>query len=320
MEGGKGKGGQAISTRLLPERISMKSTKKIWLAIIGAAPLIVAAPGLASAAGAASSATHHSYVPASGSLRHTLPLAHPAHPFRTHPLQRSTKFNTVKSNNWSGFATYGDHFRFVSATYTIPSLNCAVSPDGSTDSEWVGLDGYTSNTVEQVGDYAVCSGGTPSYFAFYEMFPSASVSFSGVNPGDSITVSVFFTGSQWTLSFVDNTNDTAGFSTTQSCPSGSTCRNANAEIISEVPNGGPPSESLPDYGIVGFTHIAITDTASHHDNIFSPDWKNDKISEYNLSVSNGDLMQSPSKLEGGASGSGGGPGNQAFTIQAIAPN
>jgi hypothetical protein len=59
-------------------------------------------------------------------------------------------------------------------------------------------------------------------------------------------------------------------------------------------------------------------TAAHHFNIFSPDWKNDKISEYNLSVSNGHLMQSPSKLEGAVSGSGGGPGNQAFTIQAIA--
>jgi hypothetical protein len=152
------------------------------------------------------------------------------------------------------------------------------------------------------------------------MFPSASVSFSGVNPGDSITVSVFFDGSQWVLSLVDNTNGAEGFTTTQPCPSGSTCRNANAEIISEVPNGGPPSASLADYGIVGFTHIAITDTAAHHFNIFSPDWKNDKISEYNLSVSHGDLMQAPSTLEGAVSGSGGGPGNQAFTITAIAAN
>jgi hypothetical protein len=298
----------------------MKATKKIWLAIIGVTPLIVAAPALASAAGGAPSATPHSYVRAAGPLRHTLPLAHPAHPFRTHPMQHGTKFNTVKSNNWSGFATYGDHFRFVSATYTIPSLNCAISPDGSFDSQWVGLDGYTSSTVEQVGSYADCSGGTPSYFAFYEMFPSASVSFTGVSPGDSITASVFFTGSQWELSLVDNTNDSAGFSTTQSCPSGSTCRNLNAELISEVPNGGPPTATLADYGIVGFTHIAITDTAAHHFNIFSPDWKNDKISEYNLSVKNGDLMQSPSKLEGGASGSGGGSGNQAFTVQAISPS
>jgi peptidase A4-like protein len=296
-------------------RIAMKSTKKVWLAIMGSAALTVAVPGLASAAGGAPSGTHHSY--ASASLRHTLPLAHPAHAFRTHPLQRAPAFDTVKSNNWSGFATFGDHFRFVSSTYTIPSLNCGISPDPSFDSEWVGLDGFTSSTVEQAGTFAECSGGTPSYFAFYEMFPEPSVAFSDVSPGDSITAKVFFNGSQWRLTLLDNTTG-AGFDVTLSCPSGSTCKNRNAEIISETPNGGPPTASLADYGIVGFTQIAITDTAAHHFNIFSPDWSNDKIFEVDLA--NGNPMQAPSKLEGAVSGPGGGAGNQAFTVTALAPN
>lgn len=302
----------------------MKATKKFWLAITGSAALTVAVPGLASAAGGVPSGTHHSYASASASLRHTLPLAHPAHAFRTHPLQvqthalrGGTKFNTVKSNNWAGFATYGDHFRFVSSTYTIPSLNCGVSPDQSLDSEWVGLDGYTSSTVEQAGTFAECSGGTPSYFAFYEMYPAPSAAFSDVSAGDSISASVFFNGSQWELKLVDNTTG-AGFDVTLSCPSGSTCKNSNAEIISETPNGGPPTASLADYGIVGFTHIAITDTAAHHYNILSPYWTNSKIYEYDLA--NGDQMQAPSKLEGTASGTGGGSGNQAITVTAIAPN
>jgi hypothetical protein len=304
----------------------MKARKKIWLAIIGAAPLIVAAPGLAMAAAGAPSPPHHSYAPAAaGSLRHTLPLAHPAHPFRTHPLQRGgthssqhgTKFNTVSSNNWSGFATYGDHFRYVSTTYTVPSLNCSISPDGSFDSQWVGLDGYGSSTVEQTGTYAQCSGGTPSYFAFWEMFPNGSQSFGGISPGDSMTATVFYNGSQWELSLVDNT--TGGvLAETESCPSGSTCHNASAEIVSEVPNGGPPSAELADYGIVGFTHIAITDTTGHRYNILSPRWKNDKINEVDVSNHN-NLMQAPSKIEGTASGTGGGWGNQAFTDTAIAP-
>jgi hypothetical protein len=240
-----------------------------------------------------------------------------------HPQGGGTKFSTVQLNNWSGFATYGDHFRFVSATYSIPSLNCAVSPDGSFDSQWVGLDGYTSATVEQVGTYAQCSGGTPSYFAFYEMYPSGSgaVSFSGVSPGDSISVNVFYSSSasKWNLTLRDNTTPGLnGISQSLSCPSGSTCRNANAEVISEVPDGGPPAASLGDYGIVGFTQIAITDTSGHHYNFFSPYWKNDKIFEVNLA--NNDLMQAPSKLEGSQSGLGGGSGNQAFTDTAIAPN
>ena len=303
----------------------MKSRKKMWLAIIGAASLIVATPGLAMAARGAPSAAHHSYAPAAaGSLRHTLPLAHPAHPFRTHPVrrggthssQRGTKFSTVSSANWSGFATYGNHFRYVSSTYTIPSLNCSISPDGSLDSQWVGLDGYGSRTVEQTGTYAQCSGGTPDYFAFYEMYPLDAVDFTGVNPGDSITSTVYYNGSKWELTLVDNTNGGL-LAETESCPSGSTCHNASAEIVSEVPNGGPPAAELADYGIVGFTHIGITDTTGHRYNILSPRWKNDKINEVDVS-NNNHPMQAPSKLEGTATGTGGGWGNQAFTDTALA--
>lgn len=293
--------------------------KKIWLPILSAAALIIAIPGLASAGGT-HSATHHRYAaPAAASVGHKLVRAHPAHPFQTHPLRRRVKFNTVASNNWSGFAAYGDHFRFVTTTYSIPSLNCAVSPSGSFDSEWVGLDGYTSATVEQIGTDATCSGTTPEYFAFYEMYPSASVQFTGVSPGDSITASVFYSSStgKWNLKLVDNTAQ-AVLSQSLACPSGSTCNNASAEIISEVPNGGPPAASLADYGTVGFTQIAITDTSAHHYNFFSPYWKNDKIFE--VDRANNHQMQAPSKLEGSESGSGGGPGNQAFTDTAIAPN
>lgn len=290
--------------------------KKIWLAILCAVTLAIGIPGLASAGGS-HSATHHSYMSrAAASPGHELVLAHPAHPFQSHPLQSHTQFATVKSNNWSGFAVYNDHFRYVRATYSIPSLNCATSPDGSFDSEWVGLDGYTDRTVEQIGTFAECSGGTPSYYVFYEMYPSPSVTLTGVSPGDSITVSVFYSSSasKWTLKLTDNTTQ-AVTSESLSCPSGSKCWNASAEIISEVPNGGPPAASLADYGIVGFTQIGITDTAGRGDNIFSPYWKNDKIFEVD---SSGAAMQAPSTLEGSESGSGGGYGSQAFTDTALA--
>lgn len=293
--------------------------KKTWLVLPSVAMLIIGVPGLASAGGT-HSAKHHSYVsPAGASPVHKLVLTHPAHPFQTHPLRSGTKFNTVSSNNWSGFAVYGDHFRFVRATYTIPSLNCSISPDGSYDSQWVGLDGYSDKTVEQIGTYAQCSGGTPSYFGFYEMYPAPSVAFSGVSAGDSITVSVYYdrSTSHWTLKLYDNTIQ-APLTESLSCPSGSKCWNASAEVISEVPNGGPPAASLADYGTVGFTQIGIADTSGHSDNVFSPYWKNDKVFE--VDASSNHEMQEPSKLEGGRSGSGGGYGNQAFTDTAVNPN
>ena len=185
--------------------------------------------------------------------------------------------------------------------------------------QWVGLDGYTTKTVEQIGTYAQCSGGTASYYAFYEMYPAKSVSFTGVSPGDSITLSVGYDSrtAQWGLKLVD---DTAQMTIRQAlpCPSGSKCWNASAEIISEVPNGGPPAASLADYGTVGFTQIGIVDAAGHPSNIFSRHWKNDKI--YEIDAANENLMQEPGKLEGSEGGSGGGYGNQAFTDTALNPN
>ena len=74
----------------------------------------------------------------------------------------------------------------------MPFLNCAVSPGGTTptaSSAWVGLDGFTSNTVEQDGIEADCSSGSASYFAWREAFPPPSSRSFKINPGDSITAS-----------------------------------------------------------------------------------------------------------------------------------
>jgi hypothetical protein len=257
--------------------------------------------------------------PAAAARTHGLVLAHPAHPFQTHPLRGlrgRKKFSVVGSNNWSGFATYGDHFRYVHATYSIPSINCSVSPDGSFDSQWVGLDGYNSPTVEQIGTFAQCSGGTPSYYAFYEMYPQASVTYTGVSPGDSISVSVYYDAStqHWNLLLVDETAQSS-ISESATCPAGSSCKNDNAEVISEVPNGGPPTADLADYGTVGFTEIGITDTAGHRDNFLSRYWKNYKIYEVD---SSDNQMQAPGTLEGSETGTGGGYDNQAFIETALA--
>ena len=41
---------------------------------------------------------------------------------------------------------------------------------------WVGLDGYTSKSVEQLGTDSDCTNvNSPSYYAWYEMYPAASV-------------------------------------------------------------------------------------------------------------------------------------------------
>jgi Peptidase A4 family len=75
-----------------------------------------------------------------------------------------------------------------------PKASCAAGSQYA--AFWVGLDGYTSKTVEQIGTEADCSGPTPQYHAWYEVYPGAGVNFTNpVSPGDKFTGTVTSQGS-----------------------------------------------------------------------------------------------------------------------------
>jgi hypothetical protein len=213
---------------------------------------------------------------------------------------------SVASSNWSGYAVAansGVRIRFVSVNFTIPSLNCANSPLGSSGSayagHWAGLDGFNDATAEQTGVDAFCdSGGTPAYYAWYEMYPLAPVAFTGVNPGDAIHVSVYFDGSAYNLVLTDLT--TGGFiNTTQPCPSGSTCRNKSAEVITEDPGGAVAGGfDLADFGMANYTGARVTSLTGTHGTLAAQpnNWTSTEIIMQDTS---GTMMAVPSTLEGG---------------------
>ena len=64
----------------------------------------------------------------------------------------------VSSSNWAGYAATGaaGSFTSVSASWTQPTASCASGSQYA--AFWVGLDGYTSKTVEQIGTEADCTG------------------------------------------------------------------------------------------------------------------------------------------------------------------
>ena len=80
---------------------------------------------------------------------------------------------------------------YVAGSWTVPTASTKTSGYSSV---WVGIDGYSSSTVEQVGTEADVSGGTVTYYAWYEAYPSASVKIGSftVKPGDAITASVSY--------------------------------------------------------------------------------------------------------------------------------
>ncbi len=114
--------------------------------------------------------------PAGGAT--TAPASH-RQAVHTHPdifvSGESTTGSTSHSNNWAGYAALPEHsggsFRFVQATFTVPSINCAATPNAFSV-HWVGLDGFATSTVQQDGIEANCNGITPVYSAWWETYPA----------------------------------------------------------------------------------------------------------------------------------------------------
>jgi hypothetical protein len=159
------------------------------------------------------------------------------------------------STNWSGYAVTGfGPYTSVSAGWTQPAVNCA-SPRTGFSAFWVGLDGDTTNTVEQTGTEANCSHGSATYGAWFEMFPKRSVSYANpVLPGDSFTASVTYAGrGRFQLTLSDTTQ---GWSQTTSQRRKS-AKLGSAEVIAEAPSGRKGTLPLADFGTIGFSGASV---------------------------------------------------------------
>jgi hypothetical protein len=140
------------------------------------------------------------------------------------------------SLNWSGYAVTGKTpYNYVSSEFTVPKITCNGTPDVYT-SNWVGLDGFNDDTVEQDGTAAYCKGPThltAVYYAWIEMFPAPTVETFKVRPGDVVSASVNYTGGKFVLTITDVTRERTK-TVSSTC---SSCERASAEWIIERPAG-----------------------------------------------------------------------------------
>jgi Peptidase A4 family len=234
-------------------------------------------------------------------------LAHVKIPSTALPHPRTIKAGSAQSGNWGGYVETGHNvaFRFVAANFTAPNVNCSNSPAGSSGvadvAGWTGLDGFSDATVEQDGFAEICepsSSPVQSWYAWYEVYPDDAVAFAGVNPGDALVSSVYYNSStqEYSLTVNDLTQNSAGFTVEIGCPSGNSCNNSSAEVISEVSNGGPAfGYNLADYGAMEFTNGAVTSRAGTRGNL----GKNSLWSPTSITtVGTGDTMQTAGPLQG----------------------
>jgi len=165
----------------------------------------------------------------------------------------------VVSGNWSGYADTGTGFSRLSAKWTEPKVsNCSTSGPVKAVVFWVGIDGFSSKTVEQGGTGALCGGGQKLiYFTWWEMFPTNNIQPVGVTlkPGDKISASVVRSGTKYTIKVTDST--TAGNSFTTAPQTCSTCKNSSAEWIGERPSTSSGPTPLAQFGTWTVTAAAV---------------------------------------------------------------
>jgi hypothetical protein len=242
-----------------------------WRIPLAATVLILgplgAAAGSAATAGAASTATHPgtTHTRPGGAVGGFQPggliKAHSASAASASPdsasaarsgTTRSVRDGSSTSTNWSGYVLTGGTgaFSSVSSSWTEPAASCSSGTQYA--AFWVGLDGYNSNSVEQTGTDSDCSGGTPDYYGWYEMYPADPVYFTNpVAPGDSLSASVTVSGTSYTLTLTDSTQ---GWTQTEN-ESGSYA-DSSAEVITEAPSSSQGPLPLADFGTISYSASA----------------------------------------------------------------
>jgi hypothetical protein len=165
-----------------------------------------------------------------GSARTLLAPVHQSHPMvpltstgGTSPLSSSiscpeSSGQCLVDLNWAGYSVCGasqavcaaclsgsscpptlGEVTHVKGTWTVPRItgsygaHCSDSQNTWYDaSDWVGIDGLFSASVEQTGTSSDCFYGQAQYYAWYEFYPSPSFTISSitVSPGDSMTATI----------------------------------------------------------------------------------------------------------------------------------
>ena len=106
----------------------------------------------------------------------------------------------------------GTSFTKATGSWIEPVVKCNSRADTEWAVFWVGIDGWGSDTVEQIGTYAYCSEGRVQHAAWWEFYPTndiQTISTMTVKAGDRIATSVTFTGSEFVLEIKDETTGKA---------------------------------------------------------------------------------------------------------------
>lgn len=214
----------------------------------------------------------------------------PCIPVSASPRQSNAPFVRIKrstSSNWSGYAetttavtggtppitgTVGSVTN-ASGQWTVPAITGPSGRGAYYSSAWVGIDGYGDTTVEQIGTEQDWSNGRPSYYAWFEMYPSVGYELNTrvfpVAAGDVMTATVVCTNistGAFTLSLSDVTKGWSFSPANYPQYAKQTLKSAkeeSAEWVMEAPSSSRGVLPLADFKTINFSNCsAIINGAS----------------------------------------------------------
>ena len=146
----------------------------------------------------------------------------------------------------------------VKGSWIVPAVQGCSTP-ATYSLAWVGIDGWTSSTVEQTGTASNCVGGKLQYYAWYESYPSALKQFSlAITPGDKVTAEVSVSGSRFTATVTDVTTGRTASTTFMVF----WAAESSAEWIIEAPSSGTTLLPLSNFrtAYLGSDNTGVTAT------------------------------------------------------------
>ena len=205
----------------------------------------------------------------------------PAHFLPTAGPHISGTTETAESSNWSGYFMTGTGFHSVSAQWVVPKVEPSQASELS--GTWVGIDGATNNTVIQTGTSQETSGGTTTYYAWYETFPALSIPVEYVSPGDQMSATIVEDApGTWSIAIVDLTSkqgvtESVAYNGLQT----------SAEWIEEAPTTASGQQStMADFGTARFTDLSVNGATPNAASLTPVD----------MVTANGDLVSYPGSI------------------------
>ena len=167
----------------------------------------------------------------------------------------------LTSQNWSGYVVAtnlgspkNNAVTEAQGSWTVPTVHASTSRY-TYSSIWVGLDGYTDDTVEQTGTEQDWDNGKAAYYAWVEMYPAGAFKIANfpVAPGDAITANCYYISNEFVLTIINHTRNVSY--ATIARLNGAARRSAEWVVEAPYSNSILP---LANFGVVNFLNCAAT--------------------------------------------------------------